>query len=207
MKTILKTKELKAALAGASTDESNYVLNGILVELRKGKKPLMVSTNGKFLITIESSAGGESTADIDFILPSKFVSAIVKIAELKNAEEILIANTGKFGLARIQGFNKTSLRIAGIKAQLTKSKDVVSFLSPLIDGQFPNWRQVFPNSFKGVKNYALSPRLLRKITESILCLNPENNLRFKFSDEISACVISASVSKNFQAILMPMRVN
>lgn len=207
MKTTIKTKELKAVLFAASKDECRYVLNGVCIELKSGGKPIITATNGRFLISIESDSI-ESKTDATFIIPRLFAAEIVRVAEMKNAEEVSIVNTAKTCFVRIGGMSKKRIPFGKkFKTILSPNKEVVILSSPLIEGNFPNWRQVIPSKFDGVKKYALAPRLLERIMRAAVCLHKENALVFNFSDDLSACVINAGYSKNFQAVLMPMRVS
>ena len=106
-----------------SNDETRHSLNGILLSIREGTFTT-VATDGRRLALVESFLDLDASLDGDVILPIKAVNELQKL--LSNEGEVLI----KLGEARAEfTIADTTLR------------------SKLIDGSFPNFRQVIPQNF------------------------------------------------------------
>jgi DNA polymerase-3 subunit beta len=111
---------LKKCSYAASRDESRYVLNGVLLSFKNGKLTI-VATDGRRLALVENEVEFPSEAECDVILPAKAV------AEL---EQIL----GDEGELKISAKDKQAI---------FEFKDVM-VASKLIDGTYPNYKQVIP---------------------------------------------------------------
>lgn len=101
-----------------STDESRYVLNGVCFEF-KGGLLRTVATDGRRLATVSQPCALQT--EHSFILPRKAV-------------ELLLPLLGEEGEATVS-FNDRCVTITAGNAVLT---------SKLIEGSYPNWRQVLP---------------------------------------------------------------
>jgi DNA polymerase-3 subunit beta len=110
----------------ASTDETRYNLNGVYVErIQPGGKLRMVATDGHRLSYVDRPLG-EGFAALDergVIIPRKGLAELKKLVDEEDADEVELGFEGNSGLARKQGLTLT-LR--------------------LIEGEFPNYRQVIP---------------------------------------------------------------
>lgn len=107
---------LRRTAYATSTDESRYVLNGILIEDFE-MSLCLVATDGRRLAKCELG----TYAPVNAILPNKAVSMLLRAVD---STEIIIVRVG-------QGW-----------AEFDASG--VSIRTKLIDGTFPNWRQVMP---------------------------------------------------------------
>lgn len=112
---------LRRTAYAASTDESRYVLNGVLMSFRGGKVA-MVATDGRRMALVEQEIEVPREAEVDMILPSKAVNELHHT--LKDSGELKIYGKGN---QVIFVFGDT----------LVASK--------LIDGTYPNYRQVIPS--------------------------------------------------------------
>ena len=112
---------LKKTAYAASTDETRYVLNGVLLSF-KDEKLTMVATDGRRLALVEHEVEFVPEAAAEMILPSKAV------AELTHT----LADEGE-------------LKIIARENQLIFEFDEVLMISKLIEGSYPNFRQVIPS--------------------------------------------------------------
>lgn len=113
---------LKKTAYAISTDETRYVLNGIFTSFRDGKVTL-VATDGRRLAMVENDLEFPATNEVDIIIPSKAVQELQRL--LGNEGDVIIKLTD----------SQIAFEIAG---NLLVSK--------LIEGNYPNYRQVIPGS-------------------------------------------------------------
>lgn len=104
----------------ASTDESRAILNGSLMSFRDDKLTC-VCTDGRRLALVEQEIDIPDDAEVDIVVPSKTVSELIKT--LGSDEEVII---------------KTST------TQVAFEFGNILIISKLIDGTYPNYRQVVP---------------------------------------------------------------
>jgi len=103
-----------------SSDEARYILNGILVKIHNNTLTL-VATDGKRLAIAEKKLAQEINKDISVIVPVKAIRELDRnLKEEGELSLILSANQILFGL------------------------DNVTIVSRLIEGEFPDYRQVIP---------------------------------------------------------------
>ncbi|MDI6775202.1 MAG: DNA polymerase III subunit beta [Verrucomicrobiota bacterium] len=112
---------LKKTAYATSTDETRHVLNGVLMSF-KAEKLTVVATDGRRLALAESEVEYPKEAEADYILPSKTVA------------ELLIA-LGDEGALNIH--TRENMVIFAFGETVVASK--------LIDGIYPNYRQVVPS--------------------------------------------------------------
>jgi len=113
---------LRKTSYAASTDETRYVLNGVLLSFKEGKLT-MVATDGRRLALVENEVEIPADADQDLILPSKAVNELMHV----------LGDDGE-------------LRIAVQDKQIVFAFNGTLVASKLIDGTYPNFRQVIPSS-------------------------------------------------------------
>ncbi|MGD0650595.1 MAG: DNA polymerase III subunit beta [Verrucomicrobiia bacterium] len=120
---VLRDMLRKTAYA-ASTDETRYVLNGVYMSF-KGDKLTVVATDGRRLALVEREIEVPKGAEADLILPTKAV------AELQ----------------RLLG-DKDEVNIAVGENQIICNLGATTLVSKLIEGTYPNFRQVIPTEAK-----------------------------------------------------------
>ncbi len=103
-----------------SVDETRYVLNGILFRINKNKIS-MVATDGKRLAVAERGLRSDLGKAIDIIVPIKTIHELVR--NLKDEGEVSL----------VLGSNQILFDLGGIM-----------IISRLIDGEFPDYKQVIP---------------------------------------------------------------
>jgi DNA polymerase-3 subunit beta len=112
-----------------STDESRFVLNGIFLSL-KDHKVTLVATDGRRLALAEEEVDIPSNSQGECIIPSKAINELNRLLGTKNDVEIKFTdNQAAFSLAGENGYSTL-------------------IISKLIDGNYPNYRQVIPGEAK-----------------------------------------------------------
>ena len=124
----LRQKDLRDALKktsyAISTDETRYVLNGILFSFRDNKLTL-VATDGRRLALVDIELEFPRSHEGDVIIPSKAVSEIAR----------LLTDDGEIKISI--GENQAAFEVNG-----------TLLVSKLIEGNYPNYRQVIPAETK-----------------------------------------------------------
>lgn len=120
---------MKRTSFAISTDESRYVLNGIFISI-KDHKLTMVATDGRRLSLADEEVDVNETSQGEFIIPAKTVGELNRLMQEKGDLEIRWADTrASFTLKDDQGQN-------------------VLVITKLIEGTYPNYRQVIPGEAK-----------------------------------------------------------
>ena len=118
---------LKKTSFAISTDETRYVLNGIFISLKEDKVT-MVATDGRRLALVEEEISTEAQGEV--IVPTKAINELNRLLQGKGDVEIKFTeNQIAFTLKDDKGFN-------------------VLLISKLVEGNYPNYRQVIPNETK-----------------------------------------------------------
>lgn len=105
----------------ASTDETRYILNGLLFESHEGAGIRVVGTDGRQLAAYDLEA--ESVGDFNFVLPTLACDIAQSIAHETGVVQVSIG--------------QTHFRIVG---------DDVEMWSKVIEGKYPDYRAVFPDA-------------------------------------------------------------
>jgi DNA polymerase-3 subunit beta len=120
---------LKKTSFAISTDESRYVLNGIFISL-KDHKMTMVATDGRRLALVDEDADISEKSQGEFIVPAKAVNELNRLLQDKGEVEIRYSdNLASFTLKDEKG-------------------SPVLIVTKLIEGNYPNYRQVIPGEPK-----------------------------------------------------------
>jgi DNA polymerase-3 subunit beta len=157
----MKQAELKDGLRktsyAISSDEARYVLNGILFSLTENKLTL-VATDGRRLALFESDLEFPKSNERDFILPTKAVTELQRL--LGEDGDVLISSSN----------NLVSFELNG--SQL---------VSKLVEGNYPNYRQVIPGEAK--ERIALERESLLNCVRRVALLSSDktSSLRLSFT--------------------------
>ena len=132
-KVVLPQETLKSMLKktsfAISTDESRYVLNGIYISL-KDHKLTMVATDGRRLALVDEELDVAEKSQGEFIVPAKTVNELNRLLQDKGEVEIHYAeNQASFTLKDDKGSS-------------------ILIVTKLIEGNYPNYRQVIPGETK-----------------------------------------------------------
>jgi DNA polymerase-3 subunit beta len=112
-----------------SSDESRYVLNGIFISL-KDHKMTLVATDGRRLALVDEEVDISEKSSGEFIVPAKAVNELNRLLQDKGDVEIKFGeNQASFALKDDKGFS-------------------VLLITKLIEGNYPNYRQVIPSETK-----------------------------------------------------------
>jgi DNA polymerase III subunit beta len=124
----IRQSELKDGLRrtsyAISVDETRYVLNGILFSFKENKLTL-VATDGRRLALFDSDLEFPRSHERDFIVPTKAVTELQRLLGEEGEMQISV------------GENLVSFELSG--SQL---------VSKLVEGNYPNYRQVIPGEAK-----------------------------------------------------------
>jgi DNA polymerase III subunit beta len=120
---------MKKTSFAISTDESRYVLNGIFISL-KDHKMTMVATDGRRLALVDEEVEVAENSQGEFIVPAKAVNELNRLFQDKGEVEIKYAeNQAAFTLKDEKGA-------------------ALLIITKLIEGNYPNYRQVIPGEAK-----------------------------------------------------------
>ena len=120
---------MKKTSFAISTDESRYVLNGIFLSL-KDHKMTMVATDGRRLALVDEELDISEQSQGEFIVPAKAVNELNRLLLDKGEVEIRYAE------------NQASFTLKDEKGS------AVLIVTKLIEGNYPNYRQVIPAETK-----------------------------------------------------------
>jgi len=115
---------LKRTAYAISTDESRYVLNGVLLSFKDNKLSL-VATDGRRLALVEQDLEFPKGSEVEAILPTKAVQELQRI--LRDEEP---------------------LNISFAENQVSFDLGTTFLYSKLIEGNYPNYKQVVPAEAK-----------------------------------------------------------
>ena len=124
MEQLVLRDMLKMTAYAASNDETRYVLNGVYMNF-KTDKLTVVATDGRRLALVEHDVEIPKGADCELVLPTRAVQELGR----------LLADKGD-----------VSLTIA--ENQVIFQLDGTTIASKLIEGTYPNFRQVIPTEAK-----------------------------------------------------------
>jgi DNA polymerase-3 subunit beta len=124
----LRQKDLKDGLRktayAISTDETRYVLNGILLSFKDNKLTL-VATDGRRLALVDIELEFPRSHEVEIILPTKAVTELAR----------LVSEEG-------------DVKMSVSENQVAFEVDGTLLVSKLIEGNYPNYRQVIPPEAK-----------------------------------------------------------
>jgi len=112
---------LRKTAYAVSTDETRFVLNGILLSF-KGGNLVMVATDGRRLAMVEHEVEFPQEAELDMVLPSKVAGELMHTLK-----------------------EKGDLKISARDGRVMFEFGNITVISKLIDGTYPNYRQVIPS--------------------------------------------------------------
>jgi DNA polymerase III subunit beta len=143
----------------ASRDESRPVLTGILVRFEDGKL-VMAATDSYRLSVKETELAQGPSQELEAIVPARALGELVRIAQATAAEE---------------------LRVAVQENQVVFSVDGTVLTARRIDGQFPNYKQLVPESFEAEVEL---PRdeFLDVVRRTALMAQRKSPLRLRFEE-------------------------
>ncbi|MAE94754.1 MAG: DNA polymerase III subunit beta [Deltaproteobacteria bacterium] len=137
---------IERTMYAASADETRYNLNGVYFEVIEAEEKIrMVATDGHRLALVDRVVGSNASGLASgVIIPRKGLAELKRLVDEEDADEVEIGFEGNSGLAR---------------------KGDVTLVMRLIEGEFPNYRQVVPDDINRVFTLAAEPltRALRRV--------------------------------------------
>jgi DNA polymerase-3 subunit beta len=153
---------LKKTSFAISTDESRYVLNGVFVSL-KDHKMTVVATDGRRLALVDEEVDISEKSQGEFIVPAKAVSELNRLLQDKGDLEIKFSeNQAAFKLKDDKGFS-------------------ILIITKLIEGNYPNYRQVIPAETKERVPLAREEFLHALRRAEIMTSEKANSVKLTFS--------------------------
>jgi DNA polymerase-3 subunit beta len=120
---------LRKTAYAVSTDEARYVLNGLYLIIKE-HQVTMVATDGRRLVMTEEEVEGIIGGPGEFIVPTKTINELTRLLQSNGEIQIKYTqNQVAFTLKDEKGFT-------------------VLMISKLVDGAYPNYRQVIPAESK-----------------------------------------------------------
>ncbi|MEI6606005.1 MAG: DNA polymerase III subunit beta [Verrucomicrobiota bacterium] len=149
---------LRKTAYAISSDETRYVLNGIFASFHDGKMTL-VATDGRRLAMVDSDLEFPASHETDVIIPTKAVQELQRL--LGDSGEVIVKLTD----------NQVSFTIGD---SLLASK--------LIEGNYPNYRQVIPGD--ALERVIISREALLETVRrvSLLASDKSNSVKLVFSE-------------------------
>ncbi|MCX8156045.1 MAG: DNA polymerase III subunit beta [Verrucomicrobiae bacterium] len=154
---------LKRTSYAASFDEARYVLNGINFSLRDHKMT-MVATDGRRLALAEEEVDLPEGMQADFTIPTKAVNELSRLLGPEGQVEIMSSENYAGFTLRGEGQPPTSL------------------FTKLVDGIYPNYRQVIPSETK-IRVQLPREEFLHALRRSeIMTSDKQNSVRLIFAN-------------------------
>ncbi|MEW6517207.1 MAG: DNA polymerase III subunit beta [candidate division FCPU426 bacterium] len=148
---------IKKSIFAVSTDETRYVLNGVLFFM-EGNKLRLVATDGHRLAMIDHNLEKNPNQKFNYIVPAKTLQELSKILDGEGEINIQI----------------TDNQIVFINAELI-------LMSRLIDGQFPNYQQVIPKQSERILHCETGTLLSATRRVSLMAVDKSSSVKYTFS--------------------------
>ena len=161
---------IKHTIFSVSYDETKQFLNGIKIE-SKGNRCDFISTDG-FRLSLKYAELGEDLPEFSCIVPYKTMNELAKVITSMKAESVQISLSER----------QISFHIGECK-----------IISRLINGRFPDYKQVLPKNT--LFEFKLSRQLLLSAADraNIIASHSNSVAKFKFTED--SVTISASNAK------------
>src|SRR6266404_4777855 len=157
----IRQKDLRDGLRktsyAISTDETRYVLNGLLFSLKDNKLTL-VATDGRRLAMVDIELEFPRSHEADIIVPTKAVTELQR----------LLTDEGE-------------VKVSVGSGQIAFDLNNTLLVSKLIEGNYPNYRQVIPSEAKERVKLERETFLTAVRRVSILASEKSNSVKMIFS--------------------------
>jgi DNA polymerase-3 subunit beta len=145
-----------------STDETRYVLNGIFFMLKEHKFT-MVATDGRRLALVDEDVDISEASQGEFIVPTKAINELNRLLQATGEAEIRFTENQ-----------------AAFQLKDDKSSSVL-VISKLVDGNYPNYRQVIPAESKERISLAREELLHALRRAELMTSEKSNSVKLGFS--------------------------
>ncbi|HEY1583041.1 MAG TPA: DNA polymerase III subunit beta [Chthoniobacterales bacterium] len=148
---------LKKTSYAISTDETRYVLNGVLFSFKDNKLTL-VATDGRRLAMLDIDLEFPRSHEADIIVPTKAVTELQR----------LLTDEG-------------DVRVSVSSGQIAFDLNNTLLVSKLIEGNYPNYKQVIPGEMKERVTLERETFLNSLKRVSLLASDKSNSIKLNFS--------------------------
>lgn len=171
MQAAVLSTMIERTMYAASVDETRYNLNGVYFEvLEDSGKLRMVATDGHRLALVDRNVGTAVEALANgVIVPRKGLAELKRLVDEEDADEVELAFEGNNGLVRKGG---------------------VMLAMRLIEGEFPNYRQVLPKETN--QRLTLPREELTHVVRRMALLSAERSRAVKFEFSSGSLRISTN---------------
>lgn len=173
---------LRKTAYAMSTDEARYVLNGALLSL-KDSKLTVVATDGRRLALVEQEVEFPKSSECDVILPTKAVGELQRVLGAEGELEIAIAEN-----------------------QIAFTLGSTYLISKLIEGNYPNYRQVIPSETK--ERITLERELFLSSIRRVALLSSEksNSVKLTFGkNQLEITANTPEIGEAREALSVPYK--
>ncbi len=174
------SKSLSKVSYASSLDETRHVLNGTLLSLRGGVLTI-AGTDGRRLALVEKPLEGDSLPDGDVILPPKVVGELERV---------------------LHGDVEVSVKLSEARVSFAFGNSLIT--SKLVEGTYPNYRQVVPASFK--HSVTIPRDLFSTVLNRVAMVVSESSSSVKLRLENAVLTVSAT-SSEFGEAREPLEVS
>ncbi|MBN1899606.1 MAG: DNA polymerase III subunit beta [Spirochaetes bacterium] len=157
---------IRKTIFAVSTEDSRAAINGIKIEL-KDKKLRLVATDGRRLSFMDNKVDSDIKIN-DVIVPFKVLNELLKILKDEGMAEISLSEN-----------------------QIYFKVDDIELISRLIDGKFPEYMQVIPQSYEK-KVVFFTNKMLNALKRVSLLTSEKRTGKIKFSFKKNSLEVSSS---------------
>ena len=159
IQAVVLSEMIERTIYAASADETRYNLNGVYFEwLPDVEKLRMVGTDGHRLAYVDRPlASPLKSLEHGVIMPRKALVELKRLVDEEDADEVEIGFEGNNGLIRKEG---------------------VTLVMRLIEGEFPNYRQVIPQEL--TQQLLVPIEMLKHALRRVALLSSERSHAVKF---------------------------
>ncbi len=171
---------LKKTSYAISTDETRYVLNGIYASFKEGKLTL-VATDGRRLAMVDNELEFPASHEVDVIIPTKAISELQRL---------------------LTGEDHVNVQLSDSQVKFEVGSSIL--VSKLIEGNYPNYRQVIPGESK--ERITMSRESLLETVRRVALLSSEksNSVKLQFGlNSINVVANSPDVGEATESIEVP----
>ncbi len=178
---VIPVTEFKKAIGevifSCSNSESRPELSGVFMQIEK-ETIVLAATDSYRLAESKITISNNKTIDKKIIIPSKTLSEVARILSLSKEEET------------IDDLN--NIEIYTNESQLMFSYNNIDVVTRIIEGQYPDYKQIIPSSFisKAIVNKS---QLIKAIkTSSLFAKNGIYDIKLDFSTVNNEIVVNSS---------------
>lgn len=175
---IVLKQMVKQVVFACSTDETRPLFTGVLCEF-EGNNFRMISTDTHRLALKQGNINNSSDELLSFIVPAKILAELARL--IQQEEETCYISIAK---------NLATFLIANIR-----------IVCRLLDGQFPNYRQVIPTQYN--LKTKIKTKLLQEAVERISLFSVNNNsntIQIKIQNNMMTIFSQSELGKGYEQI-------